>query len=158
LKRAELIVSGLFVFVALIVIVDSIRSGIGWVPQQGPSAGLIPFYLALIQLLAAGFILVVNLRKADTGKTFFVGSRGMWEAIRIFFTATLLTVGIVYMGVYIPSFIFAVLFAKWLGHHRWVSTVVFGVILTLAVYYGMEKGLQIPLPKSFLYHKGLFLF
>jgi hypothetical protein len=153
-----LIISGAFIIVALIVIVESIRSGIGWVPQQGPSAGLIPFYLAMVQLIAASFIFIVNLRKADDGKTFFVGSRGMWEAIRIFSTATLLTVGIVYMGIYIPTFVFSVLFARWLGKHRLVSTVVFGVLVTLAVFYGMEKGLQIPLPKSFLYHKGLFLF
>lgn len=158
MKRAELIVSGAFVLVALIVIFDSIRSGIGWVSQQGPSAGLIPFYLAVIQIVAAGFIFIVTIRKADDGKNFFVGSRGMWEAIRIFFTATLLTVGIIYMGIYIPTFIFSVLFAKWLGQHRWVSTVIFAVILTLAVFFGMEKGLQIPLPKSFLYQKGLFLF
>lgn len=158
MKRAELIVSGAFIIIALIVIMDSIGSGIGWVPQQGPAAGLVPFYLAMIQLIAAGFIFIMNLRKPSDGKNFFVSSRGMWEAIRIFFTATLLTVGIVYIGVYIPSFIFSVLFAKWLGEHKWWSSVVFAVILTLAVFYGMEKGLSIPLPKSFLYQKGLFIF
>ena len=158
MKRAELIVSGVFILIALIVIVDSVKAGIGWVPQQGPAAGLVPFYLAAIQLLAAGFIFFVNLKKADDGKTFFVGSRGMWEAIRIFFTATLLTVGIVYLGVYIPTLVFCLVFTKWLGEHKWWATIVFSIIVTLAVFYGMEKGISIPLPKSFLYQKGLFLF
>lgn len=158
MKRGELIVSGAFIIVALIVIIDSIRGGIGWVPEQGPASGLVPFYLAMIQLLAASFIFIVNLRKADDGKTFFVGSRGMWEAIRIFFTATLLTVGIVWMGVYYPTFAFCIIFTKWLGQHRWWSTIVFAVLVTFGVYFGMERALQIPLPKSFLYYKGIFVF
>lgn len=158
MKRAELIVSGAFILVALIVIIDSIRNGIGWVPQQGPSAGLVPFYLALVLLVAATFIFILNLRKPDTGKNFFVGKRGMQEAIKIFFTATLLSFGIMYMGIYIPTFFFCILFSKWLGKHSWVAVVIFSIIMTLAVYFGMEKGLQIPLPKSFLYQKGLFLF
>ena len=158
MKRGELIVSGAFIIVALIVIITSIRSGIGWVPDQGPASGLVPFYLALIQLLAASFIFIANLLKADDGKNFFVSSRGMWEAIRIFFTATLLTVGIVWMGVYYPTFVFSLIFAKWLGQHKWWSTVAFAVIVTMAVYFGMEQWLQIPLPKSFLYYKGIFVF
>jgi hypothetical protein len=158
LKRAELIVSGAFFLIALIVIVDSVRNGIGWVPQQGPSAGLVPFYLALLLGVSSGFIFIVNLRKADTGKTFFTSVLGRAEAIRIFFTASLLTIGIVWMGIYIPSFLFSVLFARWLGKHRWVSTIAFAAILTIAIFLGMEKGLKLPLPKSFLYQKGLFFF
>lgn len=158
MKRAELIVSGAFLVIALIVIVDSVRSGIGWVPQQGPAAGLVPFYLALLLVLSAGFIFIINLRKDDAGKNFFVSVRGRAEAIRIFFTATLLTVGIVWLGIYIPTFLFSILFPRWLGKHRWVSSIIFAVILTAAVFYGMEKGLKLPLPKSFLYQKGLFIF
>jgi hypothetical protein len=158
LKKAELIISGAFIIVALIVIVDSMTSGIGWVPQQGPAAGLVPFYLALIQLFAAGFIFIVNLKKADDGKAFFVGKRGMWEAIRIFGTTTGLTIGIVYLGIYIPTFIFCIVFTKWLGEHKWWSTIAFSIILTLAVFFGMEKGLQIPLPKSFFYEHNMFFF
>ena len=158
MKRAELIVSGVFSVIALIVIVDSVRGGIGWVPQQGPAAGLVPFYLSLLLLVSAVFIFIVNLRKADSGKGFFTSVRGRAEAIRIFFTATLLSVGIVYLGIYIPTFLFSILFPRWLGKHRWIPTIIFAVILTAAVFYGMEKGLKLPLPKSFLYQKGLFIF
>jgi hypothetical protein len=158
LKRAELIVSGAFFIIALIVIVDSLKNGIGWVPQQGPSAGLVPFYLALLLGVSAGFIFFVNVKKEDTGKTFFTSVLGRAEAIRIFFTATLLSIGIVWLGIYIPSFLFSILFPRWLGKHRWVPTILFATILTASIFFGMEKGLKLPLPKSFLYQKGLFFF
>lgn len=158
MKRAELIVSGAFIVIALIVIADSLRNGIGWVEQQGPAAGLVPFYLALLLAVSAIFIFIVNLRTEDTGKNFFVSVRGRAEALRIVFTASLLAIGIVNLGIYIPTFFFSVLFPRWLGKHRWVPTIIFAVILTACVFYGMEKGLKLPLPKSFLYSKGLFIF
>lgn len=155
MKRAELIVAGLFALVGLVVIGASIGQGIGWVSQQGPSAGMVPFYLALLMTVTSVGIFVTHWKKDDPGKPFFKGHQGMVEILRIFGTSALLAVGIVWVGVYYPTFIFSVIFAKWLGKHQWWSTIVFSVILTLAVYFGMEKGLQIPLPKSFLYYKGI---
>lgn len=158
MKRAELIVSGAFILVSLIVIIASIGQGIAWIPQQGPSAGMVPFYLALGMGLASVGIFIIHWKRDDPGKPFFKGIGGMWEVVRIFFTSILLTVGIVWMGVYYPTLIFSVLFARWLGKHKWWSSIVFGIILTFAVWAGMEKGLQLPLPKSFLYYKGIFWF
>jgi len=118
----------------------------------------VPFYLSLLLMGSALFIFIINLRKEDTGKNFFVSLRGRAEALRIVFTASLLATGIVYLGIYIPTFFFSALFPRWLGKHRWIPSIIFAVILTLAVYYGMEKGLKLPLPKSFLYTKGWFIF
>ena len=53
---------------------------------------------------------------------------------------------------------FCLIFSRWLGKHRWVVVIAFSVVTTLAVFYGMEKALKLPLPKSPLYYKGLFIF
>jgi len=155
LKRAELIASVLFILVGLITIGASIGQGIAWIPQQGPSAGMVPFYLSLGIVVTEVGIFLSHKKKDDPGKAFFRSTEGMNEIIKIFLTSALLAVGIVWTGVYYPTFVFSVIFAKWLGKHAWWSSIVFAIILTLAVYFGMEKGLQIPLPKSPLYYKGL---
>ena len=78
--------------------------------------------------------------------------------IRIFFTASLLTVGIIYTGVYWATLGYCILFVRWLGKHRWSTVIIFSVVMTAAVYFGMEKGLRLPLPKSYLYKHDLFPF
>jgi hypothetical protein len=158
LKKGELLVAGSFALVSIIVLIASVGQGIAWIPQQGPSAGMVPFYLALVMGLASVGIFMKHLKSHDT-TPFFKSKRGLVDVWRIFFTAILLTVGIVWMGIYYPTFIFSVLFAKWLGEHKWWSSIVFALVLTFAVYFGMEKGLQLPLPKSFLYNQhGIFWF
>ncbi|UCF31838.1 MAG: tripartite tricarboxylate transporter TctB family protein [bacterium] len=157
MKRGELITAAIFIVIAVITLIDSVKMGIGWDPQAGPKPGFVPFYLAMLLLVSSVFILVTRARRHDD-RAFFVSKEGMHEAVRIFGCATLLAAGIVWMGVYIPTFVFCVVFSRWLGKHRWVTVAVFSVITTLAVFYGMEKALKIPLPKSPLYHKGLFIF
>jgi uncharacterized membrane protein YgaE (UPF0421/DUF939 family) len=55
---------------------------------------------------------------------------------------------------YIATVVFAVLFACWLGRHPWYVALAFAIIMAFAVFYGMERGLTIPLPKSPVYAKG----
>jgi hypothetical protein len=103
-------------------------------------------------------VIFVGALKDKTEKTFFIDSRGMKEAVKIFFTAVLLAVGIIYLGVYVATILYAALFSRWLGKHKWSSVLIFTVILTLAIFFGMEKGLKLSLPKSPLYWKGWFFF
>jgi len=155
LKKAEIITAGLFVLVALIGIVDAFRLGFGWA-ADGPEAGFSVLWLSLLLLVCAVSILAINLKKPDTGDDFFVSKQGLAEILRIFFTATLLTVGIIYTGVYFATIGYCLLFVRWLGKHRWATVIIFTIIMTGAVYFGMEKGLKLPLPKSLLWRKGLF--
>lgn len=157
MKKGELIVSAVFMFISAIVIVDSVRTGAGWT-EYGPAAGFVPFWEGLLMLISSIVIFIDGLR-LKTDEAFFVSARGFWEAVRITFTATLFTLGFIfYLGVYITTFLYCILFTKWLGKHRWVSTIAFAVIMVAAIYFGMEKGLKIDLPKSEFYEKGLFVF
>lgn len=156
MKKGELIVAALFMLISAIVIASSVREGAGWT-EYGPAAGFVPFWYGVFMLVCSIWIFYDAIR-LKTDESFFVSARGLWEAVRITFTATLLTLGIIYIGVYFSTFLYSILFARWLGKHRWVSVVAFGLIMTFAIYYGMEKGLKIDLPKSPLYEKGLFMF
>ncbi|NOY87378.1 MAG: hypothetical protein GXP52_08770 [Deltaproteobacteria bacterium] len=158
MKKGELITALGFIIISIVTLREAFRLGFGWVEQQGPAAGFTLFWLGLLMLLCSVMILVIGLRKKDDGEPFFVNKQGLWEAVRIFFTAALLTVGIIYTGIYWATLGYCILFTRWLGKHRWRTVILFSVVMTVAVYFGMEKGLQLPLPKSFLYKRGLFPF
>jgi hypothetical protein len=155
-KKGELIVAAGFLLLAGIVIGDMYRTGSGWT-EYGPDAGFVPFWEGVLLLVSAIVILISGLKEKG-GEDFFVSKEGFWEAVRITLTSVLFTVGIVFLGVYFSTLIFSVLFARWLGKHRWISCFVFAVIITAFIYFGMEKGLKITLPKSPLYEKDLFIF
>jgi hypothetical protein len=78
------------------------------------------------------------------------------EAGRIAITSLLFTVLIVYAGVYFAMLIFSPIFVRWLGKHSWPAVIGFTIIVTLTIYFGMEVGLKIPLPRSPLYMQGKF--
>lgn len=156
MKKGELIIAAGFILVAGIVIGDMLRAGAGWT-EYGPDAGFVPFWEGVLLMVSAIVILIGGLKQKG-GENFFVSKEGFWEAIRITFTSVLFTVGIVFLGVYFSSFFYSILFARWLGKHRWVSCVAFAVIITAFIFFGMEKGLKITLPKSPLYEKNLFIF
>jgi hypothetical protein len=155
-RKGELIVAAGFMLIAGIVLGDMYRAGMGWT-EYGPDAGFVPFYEGVLLMVSAIVILLSGL-KHKGGENFFVSKEGFWEAVRITFTSILYTIGIVFIGVYFSTLIFSVLFARWLGKHRWVSCFAFAVIITAFIYFGMEKGLKITLPKSPLYEKELFFF
>ncbi|NNG46378.1 MAG: tripartite tricarboxylate transporter TctB family protein [Deltaproteobacteria bacterium] len=156
MKKGELIVAAGFLILAGIVIGDMYRTGSGWT-EYGPDAGFVPLWEGVLLLISAIVILIGGLRQKDD-KNFFVSKEGFWEAVRITFTSVLFTIGIVFLGVYFSTLLFSILFARWLGKHRWISCIVFAVIITAFIYFGMEKGLKITLPKSPLYEKDLFIF
>lgn len=153
-----MIVATLFMIVSLIVIVECFRLGFGWEPQQGPQAGMVPFYLALLMLFSSAWIFFMGWRREKKeGDTFFINREGMMEAVRIAATSLLFTIIFVYAGVYFAMLIFSPIFVKWLGKHSWTATIAFTVIIVLVIYFGMEVGLKIPLPRSPLYMQGKFI-
>ena len=143
---------------SLIIIAECFRLGFGWEPQQGPQAGYVPFYLAMLMLLSSAFIFYLGLRtEKKEDDNFFVNKEGMMEAGRIAITSLLFTVIFVFAGSYFAMIIFSPIFVKWLGKHSWKATIAFTIIITLTIYFGMEVGLKIPLPRSPLYMQGKFI-
>ena len=56
----ELLLALLLMAVAVIVIVDALRVGIGWDEFDGPRAGYFPFRVGFLLLLASGWIALTS--------------------------------------------------------------------------------------------------
>ena len=157
MRKGELITAALFILLSAIVIGECFRLGFGWEPQQGPQAGMVPFYLALLMGGCSAYVFYLGWKKEKVeGDNFFINKQGMMEAVKIAFTALIFSVLVVYTGVYIAMLIYAPLFVRWLGKHSWKAVISFTVIIVLVIYFGMEVGLKIPLPRSPLYMQGKF--
>jgi hypothetical protein len=158
LRKGELITAALFIFLSLVIMVTCWRIGIGWQPEQGPEAGMVPFWLAVLMLLSSAFIFYLGLKQEQKeDDTFFVNKEGMMEVVRIAVTSLLFTIIFVYLGCYFAMLIFAPIFVRWLGKHSWPAVIAYTVIITATIYLGMEVGLKIPLPRSFLYMQDKFI-
>ena len=62
----ELIVAAVLMVLAALVIVDSLRVGIGWA-EDGPRSGYFPFYIGVLLLLSSGSVLIGQLLKWRRG-------------------------------------------------------------------------------------------
>jgi hypothetical protein len=153
-----MITAALFMILSVIVIVECFRLGFGWEPESGPQAGMVPFWLSILMLLTSGFIFYLGFKQEKVeGDTFFNNKEGMMEAGRIALTSLLFSIVFVYAGVYFAMLIFSPIFVRWLGKHSWTAVIAFTIIITLTIYFGMEVGLKIPLPRSMLYMHGKFI-
>ncbi|MFQ5827338.1 MAG: tripartite tricarboxylate transporter TctB family protein [Dehalococcoidia bacterium] len=152
MRKAELLLGAAFLVVAAVVIGESTRLGFGW-EEHGPEAGFVPFWLAMIMVGCGGVIIFQGLPMKER-ESFFMSRPAMWAMIWVFLTSTLLALMIWMLGMYIATVVFALLFAIWLGRHSWYVALSFAILMALVVFYGMEKGLTIPLPKSPGYAKG----
>ena len=142
---------------SVLVMIECFRLGFGWDELSGPQAGFVPFYLAMLMILSSLFIFYLGWKGEEIeGDNFFINRQGMMEAIKIAVTAILFSVIIVFAGVYFAILIFSPIFVRWLGKHNWPTVIMFTIGITLAIYFGMEVGLKIPLPRSPLYMQGKF--
>jgi ABC-type polysaccharide/polyol phosphate export permease len=144
--------------VSVIVVIECFRLGFGWEEGSGPQAGFVPFYLAMLMFGCSIYIFYLGWKdEKKEGDNFFNNREGMIEAIRIAGTSLLFSIIIVYAGVYFAMLIFSPIFVRWLGKHSWPTVILFTIGVTLAIYFGMEVGLRIPLPRSPLYMQGKFI-
>jgi len=142
---------------SVLVMIECFRLGFGWDEMSGPQAGFVPFYLAMLMILSSLFIFYLGWKgEKKEDDNFFINREGMMEAIKIAATALLFTIILVFAGVYFAMLIFAPIFVRWLGKHNWPTVIMFTIGITLAIYFGMEVGLKIPLPRSPLYMQGKF--
>jgi len=157
MRKGEIIVAVFLIILSFFTIYGSVEAGYGWT-QWGPASGFVSFYLGIITLICATIVLFVNLfrkKKEEQEEAFFESHEGLKIVLYISVLTLLYTIGIIYLGIYISSAILCVIFAKWLGRHSWAVSIVFSILLTVITYWGLEKGLHISLPKSFLYAKDI---
>lgn len=154
MRKAELGLALAFLFLSGLVIERSIRLTIGWGPN-GPDAGFLPFWLALS--MAAGTLLVMakELRLHPTQAAFLPGRERLSAIIQLLVSLVGFVVLLPYLGIYITSSLYLGLFSWLVGKHRWYVALAVAVLIPLALFFALDEGFRLLLPKSFLYKRDL---
>jgi hypothetical protein len=149
MRKAEIIIASFLILIGCVTTAEAFRLGIGY-EIWGPQAGFIIFWLSMLTIVTAGAILLrgVRMKKAEA---FFLSVPAMWSAGYVALTSLIFCGLIPLVGTYFSMFIYAGLFSAWLGKARWYSALALAILMPLALYFGFEKGLMVPLIKSPIY-------
>lgn len=143
----ELVVAGVFMAVAAVVMLDSVRVGMGWA-FDGPQAGYFPFYIGLLLFGASAVTFAVNLVGRNANTSNFVERASLRLVLKVL-GPTVVYIGVMYLvGIYVASAFYIGGFMMWLGKYSLARTIPVAVSIPLVLFWLFEIAFLIPLPKG----------
>jgi putative tricarboxylic transport membrane protein len=149
LRTMNIVVAILLLVVAAIVIMDSLRLGIGWAENEGPAAGYFPFYIGLL----LGSASTVNLLRAllserAAGARMFVSRPASTRVLAVLVPLIAYVLVLTYIGIYVASALYIGIFMWYFGKYRVARCAVVGVAIAVALFLMFEVWFLVPLPKG----------
>jgi putative tricarboxylic transport membrane protein len=143
----ELIVAALLVAIALLVIVDSLRVGIGWA-EDGPRSGYFPFYIGLLLLASSGWVLLRQLWRWRAADPAFA-ERAQIGLVISMLIPMLVYLGLIFgLGIYVASALLIAYFMFRHGKYRAAITLPVALGVPLVFFLVFERWFLVPLPKG----------
>lgn len=146
-KWAEIIVGVVIFLLGSLVIVDSVRVGIGWAPD-GPRAGYFPFYIGLFLCMCSAWVVLTTFfsKKPDTSA--FVSPEKFKLVLSVLFPAIAFVIAIYFIGIYIASAFFIGIFMRWLGKFGLAKILPVSLLTPIIMFLLFEIWFLVPLPKG----------
>jgi hypothetical protein len=142
----ELFVAALLMAAGILVIVDSLRVGIGWA-DDGPRSGYFPFYIGLGLLGSSAWIGLQQILHWSRNGEF--AEHQQLALVWAIFWPMVIYVGLVAgLGIYVASAVLIGYFMRRHGKHGWLLTVAVSIGVPLGCYATFERWFLVPLPKG----------
>lgn len=146
-RGPELAVAALLFGIAMLVITDSLRVGIGWA-DDGPRSGYFPFYIGLLLAASSGWILVGQMRRWRSDDDSFATRQQIGLVVAVLVPMLVYVALIFGIGIYIASALLIVYFMLRHGKYRPRIAVPVAVGVPLLFYAVFERWFLVPLPKG----------
>jgi hypothetical protein len=146
-RAMEIVVALLFLGVAAIVIMDSVRVGAGWVDPDGPQAGYFPLRIGAIMALASIVTLVQNIL-ARTGHRSFVDRHALGQVLIVLIPAAIYVLVLEHAGIYVASAVYIAGFMMYMGRYNIITSALVGIGVSIALFMMFEVWFLVPLPKG----------
>jgi putative tricarboxylic transport membrane protein len=146
-RRVDIIVAMILAGAGALVIIDSLRLGMGWA-ADGPQSGYFPFYIGLLLVVASLGTICVALFGRKQGRGAFVERAQFRDVLKVLLPAAVFVALIGVIGIYVASALFIGAFMRWLGRFRWRTIVIVGVAVPFALFLLFEIWFLVPLPKG----------
>lgn len=147
-RTLDIAVAIFFLVVCAIVMVDSLRLGIGWKPNEGPRPGMFPFYI----VVAMGIASLVNLARAlphsEEGAETAVTSTGLRRMAAIFAPAIVFVLATNYVGIYVSATIYVGAFMVFFGKFPLWKAAAVSLGIAIVNFMMFEVWFLVPLPKG----------
>ena len=145
MRAADLTTALILLGLAGIVLVDSLRLGVGW-GTDGPESGFFPFWLATIAIVACVLIAAQAARRSRV--TPFVTRAQAGPVLKVVVPAAALVVATQLIGLYVASAIYIGVYMRWIGRHRWWVVVVVSLGIPIVTFVIFERWFLVPMPKG----------
>jgi putative tricarboxylic transport membrane protein len=146
-RKADIVVALILAGMGVLVIVDSLRLGMGWA-ADGPQSGYFPFYIGVLMVVASLGTVGVVVFGRDRTHSAFVERTQFRDVLKVLVPTAVFVALIGVIGIYVASGLFIGAFMRWLGRFRWRTIVIVGVAVPLALFLLFEVWFLVPLPKG----------
>src|SRR5258705_6114090 len=118
MRAADLTTASILILLGGVVVLDSMRIGIGW-GSDGPRSGFFPFWLGVILIAASATIAAQAWRRATDRP--FVKREQLAPVMKVLWPATAMVILITPLGLYVASAIYLAFYMRWVGRHGWLA-------------------------------------
>lgn len=143
----EAVVAGLLAVIAVVVMADSARVGIGWA-AEGPQAGFFPFWVALILLASAGYTLATALMPALRDRGEFVDAVSLRRVMTMLLPMVAYVVAIRWLGLYLASALLIAGFMRLQGGYGVLRSILVASAIAVVLYAFFELWFLVPMPRG----------
>lgn len=131
---------------ATLVIIDSLRVGVGW-SDDGPRSGYFPFYIGSALFASSAWVAIGQLLRWKTLTAF--ASRAQISSVWSVLWPMVVYVALIKpLGIYVPSAILIAWFMARHGKHHGLTTAAVSVGVPIVFFLVFERAFKVPLPKG----------
>ncbi len=143
----ELLFAAAQMLLAVLVITDSLRVGIGWA-DDGPRSGYFPFGIGSILLASSGFIFIRQLVRWHSARIVFAGHGQLKRVIAVLVPLTMYVAFIAIIGIYVASALLIGYFMWRHGSFNWAATALVSIGVPVMFFFVFERWFVVLLPKG----------
>jgi putative tricarboxylic transport membrane protein len=143
----EAAVAVLLQAIAVLVVVDSLRVGVGWA-DDGPRSGYFPFIIGVLLFGSASWILVTQLRRWRSDHGEFAERAQLRQVASMAIPIALYVAAIALVGLYVASIVLIGWFMLRHGRYGLLPTAAVAIGVPLVAFLVFERWFLVPLPKG----------
>src|SRR3546814_8197643 len=117
-RKADIVAAAMMAGIGGVVIIDSLRLGMGWA-VDGPESGYFPFYIGVAIVVASIGTIVAAVLRTAASRGNFVERAQLKDVFKVLTPAAVFVASIGFLGVYVASTLFIGAFMRWIGRFPW---------------------------------------
>lgn len=144
---ADIVVAAIMAAIGGVVMMDSVRLGMGW-SEYGPESGYFPFYIGLAITLTSLCTIAITLFSKHRESGAFVERQQLADVMKVLIPSAVFVIAIGFIGIYVSAALFIGAFMRWLGRFAWHLILIVSVAVPFILFLLFEIWFLVPLPKG----------